>query len=74
MRNKEGYSVSGPGYEKLGLPVVGAAIVAAQGAAQRVGTDGAWYVRGPGSERPLYAIERKGKTVWTTRTPREVAA
>jgi hypothetical protein len=65
-RNKDGaFSVSGPGYEKAGLPTEGAAIAAAQSAAHRLKRDGTWYVRGT-SPRATFAIEQRGKVTHTT--------
>lgn len=61
------FSVTGPGYEKAGLPTEGAAIAAAQGAAHRHKRDGTWYVRGS-TPRALFAIEQIGKVTYTTAT------
>lgn len=67
-RKAEGdFSVTGPGYERDGLPSEGAAIVAAQTAAQRHGRDGTWYVRGT-TPRALFAIEQRGRVTYVTPT------
>ena len=63
--NGGAFSVSGPGYEKAGLPTEGAAIAAAQSAAHRLKRDGTWYVRGT-SPRATFAIEQRGKVTYTT--------
>lgn len=56
-------SVSGPGYERDGLPTLGAGISAALSAATRNG-DGTWYVRL--DEASHYAVERRGGTTYVT--------
>jgi hypothetical protein len=56
-------TVSGPGYDRAGLPNVSVGISAAQTAASRAGVDGTWYVRGDG---PTVAVERRGDLVLVT--------
>lgn len=63
-------SVSGPGFERDGLPSVSVGISGATFAATRPGEDATWYVRENGVVR--YAVERRGRSVQVT--PMKVAA
>lgn len=52
-------SVSGPGYERDGLPNVNVGISAAQAQASRA-AEGTWYVRDGGT---TVAVERRGDNI-----------
>ena len=56
-------SISGPGYEREGLPNVGAGISGALTAASRRG-DGTFYVREDGQVRAWVTVENRVVTVY----------
>lgn len=63
-------SVTGPDYERDGLPNLSVGISAAQTAASRAGQDGTWYVRLGDTIR--YWVERRDDVISVTIPAREV--
>jgi hypothetical protein len=64
MANKTSVTVSGPGWDRKGLPTVGAGISNALSAAGYSRADGTWYVREGDTVR--YHVDRRGSNIFVT--------
>lgn len=64
MANKASVTVSGPGWDRRGLPNVGVGISNALSAAGYSRADGTWYVRDGDTVR--YHVDRRGGNIFVT--------
>ena len=64
MANKASVSVSGPGWDRRGLPNLGVGISNALSAAGYAPADGTWYVRE--GDQVRYHVDRRDKNLYVT--------